>query len=242
MAEPRDQIPPAAGRGHLRASHADREQVIGTLKAAFVQGMLAKDEFDLRVGQTFTSRTCAELAAVTADLPGGLTAAQPSKLARAQGKVRVLRPGAVLTVATVLYAGMWPLALYLPRDHEGEPRAGLSLVVMTGAVYLLVWVLVVVQMLNSRRDKRYGGQRPRRPAPSGGGQASRRQPSAGPDGELPPPGHGHIAEAARRRCLPRPPLPGLGPCVDGALAAAKQRVRLLTVPPGRAGGIGTPFA
>ena len=37
-----------AGRDHLRASHADREQVIGTLKAAFVQGMLAKDEFDLR--------------------------------------------------------------------------------------------------------------------------------------------------------------------------------------------------
>ena len=40
----------AGGRGHLRASHADREQVIGTLKAAFVQGMLGKDEFDLRVG------------------------------------------------------------------------------------------------------------------------------------------------------------------------------------------------
>jgi len=28
----------AAGRGHLRASYADREQVVGTLKAAFVQG------------------------------------------------------------------------------------------------------------------------------------------------------------------------------------------------------------
>jgi Domain of unknown function (DUF1707) len=36
-----------AGRGHLRVSHADREQAIGTLKAAFVAGMLAKDEFDL---------------------------------------------------------------------------------------------------------------------------------------------------------------------------------------------------
>ena len=40
----------AASRCHLRASHADREQVIGTLKATFVQGPLAKDEFDLRVG------------------------------------------------------------------------------------------------------------------------------------------------------------------------------------------------
>jgi len=36
---------PAAGRSHLRASHADREQAVGILKAAFVQGMLAKDEF-----------------------------------------------------------------------------------------------------------------------------------------------------------------------------------------------------
>jgi hypothetical protein len=31
--------------------------VIGILKAAFVQGMLAKYEFDLRVGQAFASRT-----------------------------------------------------------------------------------------------------------------------------------------------------------------------------------------
>ena len=52
MAGPRDEQAAApAGRSHLRASHADREQVIETLKAAFVQGRLAKDEFDLRVSQ-----------------------------------------------------------------------------------------------------------------------------------------------------------------------------------------------
>ena len=62
----------AAAHGHLRASHADREQVIGVLKAAFVQGRLTKDEFGTRVGQAFTSRTYAELAKVTADLPAGL--------------------------------------------------------------------------------------------------------------------------------------------------------------------------
>ena len=48
-----------------RVSHAEREQVIGTVKAAFVHGMLAKDEFDLRVSQAFASRTYAVLAAVT---------------------------------------------------------------------------------------------------------------------------------------------------------------------------------
>jgi hypothetical protein len=41
---------PAGGHGRLRASDADREEAIDTLKAAFVQGRLAKDEFDVRVG------------------------------------------------------------------------------------------------------------------------------------------------------------------------------------------------
>ena len=70
MAGPGEEIA-AAGRGRLRASHADREQVIGTLKAAFVQGMLARDEFGQRVSQAFTSRTHADLAAVTAGLADG---------------------------------------------------------------------------------------------------------------------------------------------------------------------------
>jgi hypothetical protein len=64
----------APGRGHLRASHTGRE----TLKAAFVQGRLTKDELDERVSQTFASRTYADLAALTADIPAGLTEAQPS--------------------------------------------------------------------------------------------------------------------------------------------------------------------
>jgi len=57
------------GRGHLRASYADREQVIDVLKAAFVEDRLARDEFEARVGQVFASRTYAELAAATADVP-----------------------------------------------------------------------------------------------------------------------------------------------------------------------------
>jgi Domain of unknown function (DUF1707) len=62
----------AAGRGHMRASHADRDRVITVLKVAFVQGRLDKDEFDARVHRTYTARTYAELAGITADLPDGL--------------------------------------------------------------------------------------------------------------------------------------------------------------------------
>ena len=62
--------------GRFRASDADREQVIDTLKVAFVQGRLTRDELDARAGQTFASRTYAELAAVTADIPAGPPAAR----------------------------------------------------------------------------------------------------------------------------------------------------------------------
>ena len=85
--EPEGQMAVAAGRSRLRASYADREQVIDMLKAAFVQGRVTKDEFDARVGQAFASRTYAELAVVTADLPAREIAdQQPSNRARAQGR------------------------------------------------------------------------------------------------------------------------------------------------------------
>jgi Domain of unknown function (DUF1707) len=59
----------AAAGGYILAAHADRERVIDTLKAAFAEGRLTKDEFDARVARTSGSRTYAELAAVTADIP-----------------------------------------------------------------------------------------------------------------------------------------------------------------------------
>jgi Domain of unknown function (DUF1707) len=98
----------------LCASHADREQVTGTLKAAFVQGLLDKDEFDLRVGQAFASRTYAELAAVTAGIPARPDPAQPPKPARAHAQQPVLRPGRVITAASALYAGVEAFLFLLP--------------------------------------------------------------------------------------------------------------------------------
>lgn len=69
------------GYGHLRAADADREQVIDALKVAFVSGRLPKDKFDAGVSQALTSRTYAELAAVTADIP-----ARPARPARTQSR------------------------------------------------------------------------------------------------------------------------------------------------------------
>ena len=67
----------AKDRGHLRASDADREEVIDTLKMAFVQGQLTRDQLAMRAGQALMSRTYGELAAVTDGIPARLTDVQP---------------------------------------------------------------------------------------------------------------------------------------------------------------------
>ncbi len=64
-------------RGRLRASDADREQVIDTLKMAFVQGWLSRDQLAMRAGQALMSRTYGELAAVTDGIPARQTGVQP---------------------------------------------------------------------------------------------------------------------------------------------------------------------
>jgi Domain of unknown function (DUF1707) len=66
------------GHGRLRASGADREQAIELLKVAFVQGRLTQDELDTRVGQAFASRTYADLADLTGDIPAGPAGAEPA--------------------------------------------------------------------------------------------------------------------------------------------------------------------
>ena len=78
MTQAGDEIAARAGaHGRLRATHFDRVQVIGTLKAAFVQGRLTEDEYDARVGQASASQTHADLAALIADLPAGPATARP---------------------------------------------------------------------------------------------------------------------------------------------------------------------
>ena len=67
----------ARAHDHLRASDADREQVLEFLKTAFVQGRLTIDELDARAGQVLVSRTYGELAALTADIPCGTVRALP---------------------------------------------------------------------------------------------------------------------------------------------------------------------
>jgi hypothetical protein len=205
MAEP----PAFGGRGHLRASHADREHVIEVLKAAFVQGRLTKDELDTRVGQAFSSRTHAELAGLTADIPAGSVAA-PSRHApparpQRQGNATIRKGARVLTTATVLVAGLWAVGV-----ATGNAVVGVLIPSFTIAWLGLV-MLVGALMADSWQRKRSGGR------PS----ASRRAAPAGGAGEPPPidqPPRA-TAEAVRRR-------PSLARYPIGCVAEALLRFSL----------------
>jgi hypothetical protein len=101
VAGPGDQMASGAmGRGHLRASDADREQLIDTFKDAFALGLLTRDELVARTGRALTSRTYAELAAITADLPALLIQAQPRpQPARKRAHTKAAACGAGLIIA-----------------------------------------------------------------------------------------------------------------------------------------------
>jgi hypothetical protein len=148
----------AAGRGHLRASHADREHVIETLKAAFVQGRLAKDEFDVRVGQTFGSRTYAELAALTADLPAGLAGVRPPrKPARAQTRRPVNTP--VKAGVRAIIAAIMMLAAPFATDGQHHPLAAVALVLGAVAFFVASFIAWAWILSHSRRSGPAGSYR-----------------------------------------------------------------------------------
>ena len=156
-AEPGNERPAAAlGRGHLRASHADREQVIAMLKVAFVQGRVTKDELDARAGQTFAARTYMDLAAITADLPAGLIAAPPPRKparARARPSVAPAVAGAALIVPP-------PAILAAALLTGSDQLANLFLLIIPW--YFLAWIVAAAQLLANWHDRRSQGQPPSR--------------------------------------------------------------------------------
>ena len=111
MTGPGDEMAEAAGGpGDMRASHADRERVIDTVKAAFARGQLTAGELDARVGQALTARTYAELTAVTLSIPAGADLTRPPKPAPAQPRQprnMLANRGVCVITATTLAAGVW---------------------------------------------------------------------------------------------------------------------------------------
>jgi DUF1707 SHOCT-like domain len=185
MAGPGDEMSAGtAGRGQFRASHADREQAIEVLKAAFVRGRLTRGELDSRVGQVLTSRTCTELAMLTADVPAAPTAARPLReSARARAKPRV-NTGVRTGVRVIIVAATILAVLLLVR-----PDNGLAFVTGLGAAATVVVAsaFTLALMVESRRQRRSRGQLPPRPGRDGRGVGGGPPGSTGRDPALPDP-------------------------------------------------------
>ena len=219
MVSPGDET--AAGperHARLRASAADREQVIEVLKAAFVQDRITKDELSQRIGKVLASPTY-DLDVLTADIPAGLTRApQPAVPARRpddskklirRASAAVAGTGFVLTEAAIAafpHYPVAPLVALVVGSVVGALAAGLLAALLT----LIKWVL----------DRSSVTQPSQGPPPGARDNAARHPAPAGPAGQprqisrRPRPG----TEAAQSP-LPRPPSAGLRP---------PQRLRPLT--------------
>jgi hypothetical protein len=138
--------------------------VVEALKDAFVYGRLTRDELGVRAGQALTARTCADLAALTADIPAGpgvVPASVPTRpvrwLAVAFGAVQLIHladPGPA--------AGSFPKALIGPLFLVALAAVVTALVSLgSAAVSASIWVT------------------PARPGPACGPSRARRRPDDG---------------------------------------------------------------
>ncbi len=90
--DPGNRLVPAADQSALRASHADRDQIVELLRVAAGDGRLSPEELDERLGLALTARTYADLAALVTDLPeagAAVTALSPATAAQPKGLVRL---------------------------------------------------------------------------------------------------------------------------------------------------------
>ena len=159
MTEPTDERAAAAGgRGRLRASRTDRERVIELLKVAFVQDRLTQDELDTRVGLALASRTYADLADLTADIPAEPAGAEPAGTpARTLAKA-ARRSGVCMLVAFAL-AGV----IALTNAQNLVPLAFFSGI----AAVIAASGFLGYGMVDAWQQRRSRGQLPPRPRRNG---------------------------------------------------------------------------
>jgi hypothetical protein len=150
--------------------------VIELLKAAFVQDRITHDELDTRVGLALASRTHAELADLTADIPAGPAAAEPAAkaagtpartLARAARRsgICILIPLALVGLIALTHAGfLLDLAVF------AVPAAAIAATGFLGYGVVDAW-----------QQRRSRGQLPPQPRRDSGGLQSGRPGSTGRD-------------------------------------------------------------
>jgi len=105
----------------MKASHADRDQVVDILRDASADGRLTAEELDERVEVALKARTVGELADLTRDLPVPEPAAVPA-VAGANGSAPAARDVVVADqrFGTLQRVGVW----HVPRRFEVKMVGG----------------------------------------------------------------------------------------------------------------------
>jgi len=141
-------LPATVAGEELRASHADRDQVVELLRVAAGDGRLSAEELDDRLERALTARTYAELATLTADLPvsPGAAVGPPGAgavSATAKELVRIQVHG-----SSVRRDGGW----VVPKELDVKVRGGSVTLDFTQAV-------ITQPLLRITADVRGGGLR-----------------------------------------------------------------------------------
>jgi Domain of unknown function (DUF1707) len=121
---------PAAPRGPIRVSDAERERVVDQLRAHAAAGRLEPDELEERIGGAYGARYGNDLEAVLADLPA------ERRLRPERRHVRPAAPPLLLAVAALVAAAaitgswwllwlIWPVFVVLgPNRHHHRRHRG----------------------------------------------------------------------------------------------------------------------
>jgi DUF1707 SHOCT-like domain/Domain of unknown function (DUF4190) len=153
-AGPTEALAPGAERGKMRASDADRDDVVELLNLAYSEGRLSKDEYDARLESAMSARTFADLDLLVTDLPAARSSVVPpgtrATVVTPVAKVNAL---AIASLACGLAQFVFgPLAAipaivlgHVARaqiKRTGEQGAGLAL-----AGLILGWVVVILAVI-----------------------------------------------------------------------------------------------
>jgi hypothetical protein len=181
------QGPAAAGGDRLRAGHADREQVIETLKDAFVHGRLTKDELDARASQALAARTCADLAALTADIPVGPVAAGPARPAVPARRRPLATAAAGSGSCLIIAAAAVRVAFLVDPGARSTAYQDWAAPMMLLAFFAVVAALGILGygVATSWELRRSRGQLPPGPGPGGHDLGGERRGGTGQDTVLP---------------------------------------------------------
>jgi hypothetical protein len=195
----------AAGQARMRASAADREQVIEVLKVAFVQDRITKDELDQRIGKVIASRTYDDLDILTADIPGALIRARPAVPARpdVSKKKLIRRTSAAVAGTSFVFAE----AVALP--NQVNPVVGVIAGLVAGA--FTAGLLAVLLTLIAWAIDRSAGRQPSQGPPPGALDNAAQQPAPDDPAEQPRQSSRRLQPGAEvaRSGLPRSSLAGL---------------------------------